>query len=449
MLLQIVLLVTLNLCISFTSYAATYYVEPKGSAANDIADSGASAWSAATSISSPVSLGTALVRAVAGDIVQCRGGTYTTTNSGDYEIPAFNPSNSGTESQPITFICYSGETCVVTPTTSGGAALGAGGVDYIIWDRWTGTLDAFTSDVPRLAQMYNSTGSKIQNCTFTGFTASDSINNSIITMQACNSCIIYNNTLQDMQGNFENTCAIWNFGGTGSRIYNNTITNCYSGICQKVGPIINASYYRNFFNGITGMAFLLNEQNEGGTGVQIYQNIISGAATTNVGALRVYWSTQTQTNYQIYNNVFYNIPYIAIDLQQGARTNSVYNNIIHTAGTFVKYLSGDPKPSESDYNNFYNASSPVWNYASSNYASLATYQAAASLDANSVTTDPGFVNAGGTYALATDFKRASYTANGKSGGVMGAYQTGNECIGQGCSTVPTVSGCTLSGASMQ
>jgi hypothetical protein len=425
------------------AHSATYYAEPKGSAANDIADNGAEAWTAATSADAPVSIGTALVRAIAGDVVNLRDGTYTTTNSADYEHPAFDPTNSGTVGSPITFQAYTGETPVFTTPTNGGAAFGAGAVNYIVWDGITGTLADFTSDVPKFAQLYNSTGSVIKNSTLTGFTATDSNNNTLIALQNCDSCEVFNNTLKDMLGSFENSAAIWNFGGTGAKIYQNTFTNCKTGIAQKVGPTVNAEYYRNFFYDINGHALLLNEQYAGGSGVKVYQNVIVSAAQDNVAAIRIYWSTQTQTNYQIYNNTIYSPTYNAIDVQQGARTAQIWNNIISSPGRFVTYLSGDPKPSYSDYNCFFDASSPTWTYAGDDYATIANWRTATSLDAASVTTDPGFLNAGGSFALVTDFKRAEYTANGRGGDyatVMGAYITGSELIGYqaGADTTPPV-----------
>jgi hypothetical protein len=93
-------------------------------------------------------------------------------------------------------------------------------------------------------------------------------------------------------------------------------------------------------------------------------------------------------------------------------------------------------PAYSDYNGF--SGNSVWNMDwSTDYASLGNWRAATTYDDNSVTTDPGFVNAGGT--AAADYKRTSYTANGRGGSyalVMGAYITGNELIGYQAGNLP-------------
>jgi hypothetical protein len=64
--------------------------------------------------------------------------------------------------------------------------------------------------------------------------------------------------------------------------------------------------------------------------------------------------------------------------------------------------------------------------------SLSAWQSKTSFDVHTVMTDAGFLNASGTYRLATDFKRTVYPTNGRGGAysaVMGAYVTGMEQIG--------------------
>ena len=73
-------------------------------------------------------------------------------------------------------------------------------------------------------------------------------------------------------------------------------------------------------------------------------------------------------------------------------------------------------------------------------------------DSHSVNSDPGFLNASGNWNLPSDFKRSSYTANGRGGSyssVMGAYITGTETIGYSSgddTTPPTVTSATINTA---
>jgi len=90
-----------------------------------------------------------------------------------------------------------------------------------------------------------------------------------------------------------------------------------------------------------------------------------------------------------------------------------------------------------DYNNYYRAAGPIWDYRYTDYTSLTAWQAEAQSflvgsEVNSVVADPGFINASGNFNTPTDFKRTSYVVNGRGGSfplVMGAYITGDEVIG--------------------
>jgi hypothetical protein len=97
---KIVVLILFTLIFSSVSFAGTHYVSPTGSAT----------WANSTDIATPCSLITARSNVVAGDIVNLRGGTY---SSGLHVM-----SKNGVVGNPITFQAYTGETPVINNTTT-------------------------------------------------------------------------------------------------------------------------------------------------------------------------------------------------------------------------------------------------------------------------------------------------------------------------------------------
>ena len=95
-LLKIIILVTIFFGVfglAKSSWAATYYVSPSGSAS----------WNQCTNINTPCLLSIANSNVVAGDTVYIRAGTYNISDSG------INPLNTGIVGNMITFSSYNGE----------------------------------------------------------------------------------------------------------------------------------------------------------------------------------------------------------------------------------------------------------------------------------------------------------------------------------------------------
>jgi hypothetical protein len=408
---------------SSLSHAGTYYVTPSGSAA----------WSACTNINNSCSWQTAMANAAAGDTVYFRGGTYDpgTSCPSTWEYVGIAPKNSGTAGNPITFKAYPGENPVILSCPNSMPAFGARDVSYIIWDGFSGTTVDNAGEV-WLFLYWNSTGSVVKNCKFTGNTRSIYNNAAPLRIEQSSNNEVVNNVIHGMTGNSSavNTAAIWLFDATGAQVHNNTIFNCMNGIMQKTGPNVNNAIYKNFIYSITISGIMLNEEAVGGSGDIVYQNVL---VNNGYIAIDVYPNSGTgeyQTNYQIYNNTIYGNG-TGIEIGPSARTNQIWNNIIQQTGSgnpFMRYYTGASMPSYSDYNDFY-SSGGVWNLNySTDYSSLAAWRTATSLDANSITTNPQFLKPGGTNVA--DYKRKAYPANGKGGTVMGAYITGSESIGR-------------------
>lgn len=408
-----------------TLYAATYYVSTGGNAN----------WTQCTSGANPCSWRTAMANAQADDIVYFRGGTYDVSAYcvGDYETIAMSPVNSGSPGHYITFAAFPGETPVVAPcmTTRSALAFGARNSSYIIWDGFSGTMlpNASTSDEGWYFGFIGSTGSIVRNMDFSSGTVTSYHNHAPIRIMHSNYNEIYNNRFHDIAGNSSaaNTAGVWLLDADYARIYNNTFENCRYGIQQKDGPNIGTEIFRNFFSSISADGIQLQEQFDGGGGLKIYQNVF---VNVNGAAINLYDCTQTKNDYQIYNNTIYSAGR-GIEVSGKARNNQVWNNILSgTSRPFQRYYTGADFPGYSDYNAYYGTGNWNLNY-STNYSSLSAWRNATGFEANSVTTDPGFVNGGAVDPAG--YKRVAYPADGRGGGyasVKGAYITGTETIGQ-------------------
>jgi hypothetical protein len=413
------------------SHAGTYYVSSGGNAA----------WSSCTNINSSCSWQTAMANAVAGDTVYFRGGTYDPGAScpSTWEYVGIGPKNSGTSTSPITFKAYPGETPVIKACPNAMPAFGARDAAYIVWDGFSGTPvdNPPTASSPQGGEVWlflywNSTGSVVKNCNFTGIIHNTYKNASPIRVEQSSDNEVANNVIHGMNGSSDavNTAGIWLFQSTRVKIHNNTIYDCKNGVMQKTGPNIGNEVYKNFIYSTDISGIMLEEQAAGGSGDKVYQNIVVNARYIAIDIYPDTGANEYQADYQIYNNSIYGSG-TGIETGQNARNNQIWNNIIQqTPGAgnpLVRYYTGDALPSYSNYNDFYG--SGVWNLDyTTDYSSLQAWTTATGLDANSITTDPQFLKPGGTNA--GDYRRKSYPANGKGGTVMGAYQTGKEAIGR-------------------
>jgi hypothetical protein len=412
------------------SQAADYYVSPTGAA------TWANCGAPAKNGTAACSWQTAMANTVADDVVYFRGGTYNVeaSCSGSWEYIAMKPTHGGTAGHPITFIAYPGETPVVTPCTAApqSPAFGARDVDYIIWDGFSGTMIDGPGEVWYFVY-WNSDHSIVRNMNILGqtHTGGDHHNNCApIRIDYSDSVEIYNNNLRCVGGDAYtvNSSCIWFFTVINSKVHNNYLYGGSNGFEQKLGVNEYNEIYNNFLYNLTHDGIMLNESAVTGTGHKVYQNVLSGIGGTGVS---IYLTSplSRQVDYQIYNNTIYGAGE-GIQSSDTARNAQIWNNIISGgANPFLRYYTGDAMPSYSDYNDFYGSGYWDLDYTAY-YYSLSNWRTATSLDANSIITNPNFVNAGG--ALVTDYKRTSYPTNGRGGAyasVMGAYITGNEVIG--------------------
>lgn len=437
--LKTLLLFLISFLFSVNVYGETYYVSPTGS----------TAWPNCTTQGSPcladsTETGKAFLGAAAGDTVYFIAGSYNagaSPNVGD-NIPAWVASNSGSsEGTRITFKCLSG-TCNVTGTGQG-PILGSNGADYITWDGFTITVAS-----NGLFCAYFRNGSDhctIKNSEIIGRETAQSNNASCVEGGSTGTTylLVQNNKLHGMNGTGNNNACIQTYNAQNMIFENNEVYGCYTGVYDKAGGSSN-TYRYNFFHDNTGDAIgiLSDLVSTDPYDIRVYQNVFisTGAQTVDVNM-----GGNDASYIYIYNNTIYNASagsiWAVIAQASGHSIDhyEVFNNIIYNASISL-YYAAQPTNAVSDYNNLYNYGDLKWG---SDSHTIAQWRADGR-DVNSVLTDPGFTNPGGT--TAADYKRSSYPTNGRGGAysnVMGAYITGNETIGYsspgGDTTPPVIS----------
>jgi len=218
------------------------------------------------------------------------------------------------------------------------------------------------------------------------------------------------------------------------------------GLFLKQNPfMVNVEY--NFFHRLQGGIFTSNQPPNGDV-ISIHHNIFSscGYAGDERGAVTL---MSDVANVNIYNNSFANSVWPDIVNKWNEVTFGSWNNLTIGTLSFIYMAYGSTINGLAyyiDYNGYYDPGTPGW-YDTALFTSFASWQShlaglskANVTDANSVYTDPGFINMTGSFSSPTDFKRTSYPTNGRGGAypsVMGAYITGNELIGYSSQGVGT------------
>lgn len=456
---KILLLILLFYPLS-SALAATYYVEDKGSVANNIADQGASAWSSATNIATPASAGTAMERAQAGDIVYFRGGTYDVGEDTDYNA-VLHPENSGTEGSPITFQAYTDELPIINGTTrtdrAGCLCIGIVNTDWAIWDGFKVVSEYTGTGAPKNGEIFVWYGDHIdvKNCEAVGVTHSlggganwEGLRPEWSTYVTFSNCTAHG--FRESSGNhntsgyksyhssnviiencefYDNTAALY------PKSENKGLTVRYSWIHDNdIAVINNDSYavgapgnlntdwefYHNIFANNDGMFDPSNGGPPGST--TFYNNTVYATATgTNNG-----FGAQKGDTVILHNNI------IAIN------TSNQDSASIFSAGLdYTDPIDGevhvDPNYSYCDYNSYglgteatnfkgYILNTTTWGYTQYYKGiSLATWQGltfldgGASPDAHSANQDPDFLNTSGNLDQIADF----------------GLSVGSPCIGTG------------------
>jgi len=320
-------------------------------------------------------------------------------------------------------------------------AFGASGKDWIVWDGFSGTIADADGQVITLAMLLNTNHCTIRNSNLTGVIKNGHQNSALIRVERSHYSIIENNDLHGMNGGVNST-GILNFNSTNLIVKNNDIYDNYIGIWEKDTEQNNAFFQNHIWGPTTSSSAtsckvgiqINNQVNEFGaaTGAKAFQNIIRNC---DVGVF-IYDSPAVNNLVSVFNNVIYygaTNPDVGIMVSEYSRGAEIYNNIIDGYGGQLRYASPvSTTVSYSNENIFYPASSSLFEIGfSQDFFSLSSWTSATSLDSNSVTGDPMFVNPGGSDPA--DYKLLNNSpalSTGRNGVNIGAYpSTTSSAIG--------------------
>jgi len=400
------------------SLAATRYVSPTGF----------SNWNNCTSQANPCNVATAMSNATAGDIVLFMDGIYDVTSTCNYQLPSLNPSNSGTDANPIIFkslnryganIRGHGTTCT-TQSPYLATMIGAYGKNYITWDGFylsarnaTNTADIFAN-----ARFDNAQGCKIINSVFKGGPHSQggSANNAAIFFQSANNLTIENNIIYEYRetNNNENNAGILGYPSSYLTIKNNEIYNSTNGINLK-DAISDVTIQYNYIHDNYKAIYIPNANGRASNRVNIYHNVIANNTRTAIQT-----TNDAPVNYLVvYNNTIYinsnSTDSADIELKNpgiiSAGYPKIYNNIIRRGAKSLQTDGSANMLAECDHNQWStNINITVHKYQSpATYTSLASWQNSGELDgsrnpgAGSMNSNPLFVNSSGSMNTLADF----------------------------------------------
>lgn len=396
--------------------------------------------------------------AQAGDTVIIKAGIYTGPGTGERYDPQWNPVNSGTSGNPITFQAVG--FVDLRQSSSDGPLIGAMGRDYIIWkgfyiDERNYTLHGGTGPIVLWGCNY----CEIHDTEVNGFQGPYTGNNhNGIRIHNANHVLVKNNKLHGVRNSVadENATGITLYGSSNSLIENNEIYDNDSGIYIKGGNTGPTTIRYNYIhdNSIRGF------QTIGGMSGQAYQNVIKdcGSGVKIMGISSEAWPGPHTVNFRVVNNTIDNVNRgIYVTSCTVMENNIVWNNIVNDADDAIEVVCAGfdistLSPVVDFEHNLYNFNGRLAyiNYAT-RYTTMNAWTSATNQDLEapaSFVGNPQFVNeANGNYRL-------SASSPARNAGIdildldndgsttdfinLGAYITGNEQIGIRPSQPPVV-----------
>ncbi len=448
--------ITLFFCVFFfahAAYASSYYVSPDGT----------ETWPNCTSPSNPCRASNTdrnFLNAKAGDTVYFLDGTYfglQQSSNQSYRTPAWNPVNSGTADNFITFkalntrkveligLSFKGDGTSVDGIPGEGdgtfvAVIGAHNRDYIIWDGFiVRGVNNSNNSIMAGIHLWNSKNSAIKNIDIYGVEHSlgGSSNWQGLRSESTDYTLFENCYVQGYKeiSNNYNTSGFKSYNADNLIIKNCVFEDCTTGIFLKgfphKSPLIENNWIKNNHRGIHTLesSYSANEPN---IDVVVRNNLFSGNNTN-------FYVIDNRNKFSLrmvfHNNTFVggkSISWTGADTGEGP---TIYNNIFYTKGetnawNLFSYNSNAAPLFAEDHNRL-DFSSPIrlrlWSGPS--YTSLTSWQASEELygggnpGANSTTADPMFVNSSGTLSQLHDFVLSSNSplrGAGRNGANMGA-----------------------------
>jgi hypothetical protein len=411
--------------------------------------------------------------AQAGDTVYITAGTYTTAGPNSRYDPAYNPANSGTADNPITFDAVG--TVTLTLSSSVGPVIGAYQRDYIIWKGFTiNEANAISASDTGPVVFWESHNSKILNSTITGRgNINRGDNYTGVRIEDSQNITVKNNTISNFgPAEGHNSACIMTYTSGGLLIENNDISGCGSSVFLKANTyvgiptgnghmatnIINKNYIHDAPGGIN-----LHRTHQTTGQHRVTQNIFKNLTGVE-GAVYLFVFGDAESdpnNSKVVNNTIINTPYpFGVGTQLTNPTGNIFwNNIIHTAtGGAIRiswsnnnYASIAEAQHDFEHNVYYNVANGITgeSVASVSIANLKSVYSQDSANPATITDDPLFTNyAGGVYTLqggspaltlGIDILDLDGDSSTTDTVPAGAYITGSETIGIAATGSPITS----------
>jgi Right handed beta helix region len=331
--------------------------------------------------------------AQAGDTVIVQEGIYSDSGSGGrrYE-PFYNPVNSGTSNNTITFEAR-GNVELRYIGTDGRPILGSLNKDYIIWDGFI--LDENHIDVHRdtgPVVIWDSMHVTVQNLRITGINQGWGDNHNAIRIEGAQHATVRNCYISGFTE--DHGSAVTTYASSNVILEHNEVTNCQHGLFAKgsnPGPFIMRY---NYIHGSVLKGIRLSTVDTGGA--EVYQNVlhdvgegIEMSSLTAVGPrnIKIVNNTIVSTDHTFRGSI-----YLTDNSLGGVSGIVIRNNIIVNSDNSALHVGfqDNVRSLTSDNNCFYNNGADA--RVGESTISLSTWQSTYNQDRNSFASNPSFVD---------------------------------------------------------
>lgn len=391
----------------------------------------------------------------AGDTILVAAGTYTTAGTDSRNDPAYNPVNSGTAGNPITFEAQGA--VILALSSSRGTVIGALGRNYIHWRGFTiNEANAPSHADTGSVTFFGSTGSSAENLILDGNgDPGYRDNHTGIRIEHSANITVRNNRIHNFYTsgvNQANGVAIQVYESKGLTIEHNELYNSGSGIFFKQIGItaapsdtVDIVRYNLIHDVAHGIIHHRHTHSAPTVYFLVYQNIIRDAS---LGGITIWgFDTDGPSNGRFVNNTVHNCVN-GVYLKGGAITNSsnnlFQNNLITESTNYAIFneATGGDVSFELDRSMF--ARNWYWSFPTlltspSGTRTLTQFQSAfAGQEANGTSgINPGYVDAArNNFHLIAESQaltagRVVHSIGGSTGATIpvGAYITGTEVLG--------------------
>lgn len=286
----------------------------------------------------------------AGDIVMVSAGTYSVPGTNTRYDPAYNPVNSGTAGNLITFQADGAVT--LTLSSSVGPVIGSNGKDYIKWKGFTiDEVNAPSTPDTGPVTVFTCRGCVFEDLTLRGNDLPDD-NHPAIYLATAHQVTVRNNRISGFlngpNNHDTNASGVLTYYSDGLLIEQNEISGCGSGIFLKgnypPAPTAGSTIRNNLIYNVvhTGIAVHVSPQPDGAP-IRIHQNIISGAGYSGIRIWPFGDPVREPRLVQAVNNTIFNAR-IGVELNGTLIANArhmFWNNIVYGSSTYaVNHVGG-------------------------------------------------------------------------------------------------------------